>query len=170
MDSHLIRTLKSLYEDSSACVRINGTCTEWFHIEKGVRQGCVASPWLFNLLMDNCLLDMKENMCGLKMNELLIKCLLNADDQVILASSAEELQEMVTIMNVSLERKGMEVNVNKTKVIIFEREECMTGCNIVIGDERVEQVKEFVYLGSKFTRDRKCESDIERRVYDGNIE
>ncbi|KAI5639199.1 reverse transcriptase (RNA-dependent DNA polymerase) domain-containing protein [Phthorimaea operculella] len=169
MSGILVRALKSLYKDSSACVRINGAFTELFNIEKGVRQGCVASPWLFNLFMDSCLTDLKECEYGLRMNGLLVKCLLYADDQVILASSAEELQEMVKIMNEALKRKGMKVNVGKTKAMVFEKEEGMTECNIMIEEERVEQVKEFVYLGSKFTSDGKCESDIERRVNAGNM-
>ncbi|KAI5640813.1 reverse transcriptase (RNA-dependent DNA polymerase) domain-containing protein [Phthorimaea operculella] len=169
VSSSLIRALKSLYKDSSACVRINGAYTELFNIEKGVRQGCVASPWLFNLFMDSCLTDLKESVCGLRMNDLLVKCLLYADDQVILASSAEELQEMVNIMNEALKKKGMKVNVSKTKTMVLEKEDSTTECNIMIEEERVEQVKEFVYLGSKFTSDGKCESDIERRVNAGNM-
>ncbi|XP_073943408.1 uncharacterized protein [Choristoneura fumiferana] len=61
------------------------------------------------------------------------------------------------------------MNVKKTKVMVFERDETVTDCNIVIGDEQIEQVNEFVYLGSKFTRDGKYESDIERRVNAGNM-
>lgn len=101
-------------------------------------------------------------------NELTIKCLLYADDQVLVASSEMELQEMVKIMHEALIAKGMKMNVSKTKVMVFEREENMTTCEIRIGDERVEQVKEFVYLGSKLTSDGKCDSDIERRVVAGN--
>ena len=103
------------------------------------------------------------------MNELLVKCFLYADDQVLLASSAEELQEMVTAISGALTRKGMKMNIKKTKVMVFERHEAVTDCNIVIGDEQIEQVNDFVYLGSKFTRDGKCESDIERRVNAGNM-
>ena len=95
VDRRLIRALNSLYKDSSACVRINmgqyGAYTDWFCISRGVRQGCVASQWLFNLYMDSCLTDLKESECGLMMNELPLKCLLYADDQVLLVSSAEQL-------------------------------------------------------------------------------
>ncbi|KAI5632627.1 reverse transcriptase (RNA-dependent DNA polymerase) domain-containing protein [Phthorimaea operculella] len=121
--------------------------------------------------MDSCLTDLKESECGLRTNDLLVKCLLYADDQVILASSAEELQEMVNIMNEALKEKGVKVNVSKTKKIykIFEKEDSTTECNIIIEEERVEQMKEFVYLGSKFTSDGKSESDIERRVNAGNM-
>jgi hypothetical protein len=102
------------------------------------------------------------------MNELRVKCLLYADDQVILSSSAEELQAMVTVMNNALMEKGMKVNVTKTKVLVFERDERMTLCEIFVNGEKVEQVKEFVYLGSMFTRDGKYDSDIVRRVNAGN--
>ncbi|CAG9134602.1 unnamed protein product [Plutella xylostella] len=168
VDGHLTRALRSLYRESSACVRINGAYTDWFGIHRGVRQGCVASPWLFNLFMDSCLKDMKDDERGLRIGELLLKCLMYADDQVILASSVERLQQQVTLMHESFKRKGMKVNVNKTKVMVFEREEEVTECKITIENEKVEQVNEFVYLGCLFTRDGKCEGDIERRVKAGN--
>ncbi|KAI5644595.1 reverse transcriptase (RNA-dependent DNA polymerase) domain-containing protein [Phthorimaea operculella] len=81
--------------------------------------------------------DLKESVCGLRMNDLLVKCLLYADDQVILASSAEELQEMVNIMNKALKKKGMKVNVSKTKAMVLEKEDSMTECTIMIEEERV---------------------------------
>ncbi|XP_063364410.1 uncharacterized protein LOC134653055 isoform X2 [Cydia amplana] len=118
--------------------------------------------------MDSSLQDLRNDECGLKMSGLPVKCLLYADDLVLLASSGEELQEMVTRMHGSFERKGMKINVSKTKVMVFEKEENMTNCEILIGQERVQQVKEFVYLGTLFTRDGKHDKDIERRVNAGN--
>src|SRR5678816_4327159 len=50
--SRLLNGIKSMYDDSGACVRINGVNGDWFRINSGVRQGCVMSPWLFNLYMD----------------------------------------------------------------------------------------------------------------------
>jgi hypothetical protein len=133
VDSRLVQALKSLYKDSSGCVRINGSYTNWFHIERGVRQGCVASPWLFNLFMDSCLQDLKDQSdlldeCGLRMEGLRVKCLLYADDLVLLASSAEELQMMVTKIN-----QSFECNVSKMKVMVFKKDEVMTDCEIMIG-------------------------------------
>ncbi|GBP54494.1 Retrovirus-related Pol polyprotein from type-1 retrotransposable element R2 [Eumeta japonica] len=85
VSSRLIQALQPLYRGSSACVRINGADPEWLDILRGVRQGCVTSPWLFNLFMDSCLYDLIEYECGLRMDELSVKCLLYADDQVVLA-------------------------------------------------------------------------------------
>ncbi|GBP68861.1 Neuronal acetylcholine receptor subunit alpha-3 [Eumeta japonica] len=154
---------------SGACVRINGACTDWFDIRRGVRQECVASPWQFNLFMDSYLYDLKEYEYGLRMDELSVEFLLYADDQVIiLALSACGLQEIVNIIYDYVNKRGMKVNVGKTKVMVFERGESTTKCNILIEAENVEQVKGFVYLGSLFANDGKHDRDIERRVNEGN--
>ncbi|GBP27571.1 hypothetical protein EVAR_18766_1 [Eumeta japonica] len=78
--SGLIQALLPLFRDFGACVRINGAYTDWFNIHKDIRQECVASPWLFNLFMDNGLRGLKSYEGGLRMNKLSIKCLLYADD------------------------------------------------------------------------------------------
>ncbi|GBP10785.1 hypothetical protein EVAR_6332_1 [Eumeta japonica] len=62
----------------------------------------------------------------------------------------------------------MKVNVDKTKVMVFERGESTTECDILIEGEKVEQVTEFVYLGSLFANDAKHDRDIERRMNTGN--
>ncbi|GBP15722.1 Retrovirus-related Pol polyprotein from type-1 retrotransposable element R2 [Eumeta japonica] len=86
----------------------------------GVRQGCVASPWLFKLFMDSCLYELEEYEFGQKMDELPVKCLLYADDQVILAQSTCGLQEMVNKMNNSVKKRGMNTNVGKTRVMVLK--------------------------------------------------
>ncbi|GBP82000.1 hypothetical protein EVAR_62877_1 [Eumeta japonica] len=65
----LIQALQSLHRGFSVCLRINAACTDWFVIRKGVRKGCVASPWLLNLFMESCVYDLKEYDCGLRMAE-----------------------------------------------------------------------------------------------------
>ncbi|GBP72567.1 hypothetical protein EVAR_89663_1 [Eumeta japonica] len=118
--------------------------------------------------MDTCLYDLKEYECGLRMDVLSAKCLLYAAGQIILAPSACGLQEMVNKINDFVKKRGMKVNVAKTKVMFFERGEIMIECDIVIEGEKVGQVKEFVYLGSLFTNDGKHDRDMERKVYAGN--
>ncbi|GBP26823.1 hypothetical protein EVAR_81188_1 [Eumeta japonica] len=121
-----------------------------------------ASPWLFDPFMDSCVYDLKEYECGLRMDDLPVKCLLYADDHVILVPSAYGLHEMVNKMNDSVKERGMKVDVSKTKMMVFERDEITTECDILIESEKVEQEKEFVYLGSLFTNDDKHDRDIER--------
>ncbi|GBP49581.1 Retrovirus-related Pol polyprotein from type-2 retrotransposable element R2DM; Endonuclease [Eumeta japonica] len=102
VSSGFIQVLRCLFRSSSVCVRRNGTYTDWFDIRRGVREGCIASPWLLNLFMDSCLQDLKEYECGLRIDELSVKCLLYANNQVILAPSACGLQEMLNKMNDSV--------------------------------------------------------------------
>ncbi len=59
MGGQLLEGIKSLYENASASVRVNGELSESFNVEVGVRQGCVMSPWLFNIYMDGCIREMK---------------------------------------------------------------------------------------------------------------
>ena len=94
----LLNGIKSMYVDSEACVRINIVESEWFKIESGVWQGCVMSPWLFNLYMDGV---MKELMAGamgegVRMvengREWRLPCILYADDLVLCNESLENLR------------------------------------------------------------------------------
>ena len=62
----LMRAIQSLYEGSEACVRVGGMLSGWFPImiSQGVRQGCVLSPWLFNVFMDRIMREVKERLQG----------------------------------------------------------------------------------------------------------
>ncbi|GBP83639.1 hypothetical protein EVAR_60338_1 [Eumeta japonica] len=106
------------------------------------------------------------------MDEVTVKCHLYAEDQIVLAPSAYGLQEMVNNINdfdnEFVKKSGMKVNASKTKVMVFERDESTTECDIQIKGEKFKQVKEFVYLGSLFTNYGKHDNDIERKVNEGN--
>ncbi|GBP80832.1 hypothetical protein EVAR_99927_1 [Eumeta japonica] len=65
----------------------------------------------------------------------------------------ERLQEMVNKMNDSVKKRSVKVNVGKTKVMVFERGESPTECDIFKEGEKVEQMKELVWLGRMFTND-----------------
>ncbi len=55
----LLEGVRSFYENASASVQVNGELSESFNVEVGVRQGCVMSPWLFNIYVDGCIREMK---------------------------------------------------------------------------------------------------------------
>ncbi|GBP80524.1 hypothetical protein EVAR_63274_1 [Eumeta japonica] len=117
------KALQSLYRGSSAYVRINGTYADWFDDRRSVRQGCIASSLLFNLFMNIYSYNLKEYECGLRMDELSVKCLLYAD---VLRATGDSK------MNDSVKKRGMKVNVGTTKVMVFERGESTSECNILI--------------------------------------
>ena len=66
---------------SEACVRVKGELSGWFPITQGVRQGCVMSPWLFNVFMDKIVREGMENFVGgVKMSTTKVSIVLFADD------------------------------------------------------------------------------------------
>ncbi|GBP33589.1 hypothetical protein EVAR_32087_1 [Eumeta japonica] len=91
-----------------------------------------------------------------------MSCLPNA--RVILAPSACGLQRMLNKMNDSVKKRGMKIIVGKTKVMVFERGESTTECDLLIEGEKVEQAKEVIFLGSLYTNDGKHNRDIQRRI------
>ena len=97
----LLNGIKSLHDESKACVRVNGTVSEWFEIENGVKQGCVMSPWLFNIYMDGVMKEVRQGMgdrgvCLKRGNDKWwITDLLYADDVVFVAESEKVLKELI---------------------------------------------------------------------------
>ncbi len=88
----------TFYREMNACVKVDGELRDSFVIEVGVRQGCVISPWLFNVFMDGCMREMKAKVgkigARLKLNRVdwsVVPCLF-LDDNVLLAESERELQ------------------------------------------------------------------------------
>ena len=95
---HLTCLLRNLYADQEATVRTGHGTTDWFQIGKGVRQGCILSPCLFNLhaeyIMRNTRLD--ESQTEIKIAERNINNLRYADDTNLMAESEEELKSFLT--------------------------------------------------------------------------
>ncbi|GBP91174.1 hypothetical protein EVAR_64550_1 [Eumeta japonica] len=91
---------------------------DWFDICKAVKQGCVASPWLFSLPMNGCLHNPKECEYELRMVKLSVKCFLYADDQVILALSACDLK-VATKMNDPVKKRDDTVMYEHSRFVVL---------------------------------------------------
>ena len=132
-----------------ATVRTGHGTTDWFQIGKGVRQGCILSPCLFNLyaeyIMRNARLD--EAQAGIKIAGENISNLRYADDTSLMAES-EELNSLLMKVKEESEKVGVNLNIQKTKI--------MTSGPITsweIDGETVETVSDFIFGGSKITAD-----------------
>ena len=94
---HLTCLLRNLYAGQESIVRTGHGTTDWFQISKGVHQGCVLSPYLFNLhaeyIMQNARLD--EAQAGIKISGRNINNLIHADDLTPMAESEEELKSIL---------------------------------------------------------------------------
>jgi len=110
--------MKTLYTAQRSNVRVHGQTCNWFTVLKGVRQGCLLSPYLFNIMAELLMrvaLDGYEG--GFRVGGRLINNLRYADDIVLVASSEAEFQELVTGLYGAASDMGMRINVKKTQVM-----------------------------------------------------
>ena len=115
---HLTCLLRNLYAGQEARVRTGHGMTDWFQIGKGVHQGCILSPCLFNLhseyIMRNARLD--EAQVGIKIARRNIKNLRYADDTTLIAES-KELKTLLMKVKEESGKVGLKLNIQKTKIM-----------------------------------------------------
>ena len=116
---HLTCLLKNLYAGQEATIRTGHGTTDWFQTEKGVCQGCILSPCLFNLnadyIMKNAGLEAAE--AGIKIAGRNISHLRHADDTTLMAESEEELKSLLMKAKEESEKVGLKLSIQKTKIM-----------------------------------------------------
>jgi len=164
VDEKDMRIVRALYRDQRAAVRLSEGTTNWFSIKRGVRQGCVMSPDLFNLYSEMILRDLEDRPEGIIVNGVKINNLRYADDTVLLASSAEDLQKIFDVVVAASAKLGQHVNAKKTKTMVISKLEIPPACQIQHQSTTITQINYFNYLGSVVTSDARCKKEIRRRI------
>ena len=143
---HLTCLMRNLYASQEATVRTGHGTTDWFQIGKGVHQGCILSPCLFNLyaeyIIQNAGLD--EAQVGIKTAGRNINNLRYADDTTFMAESEEELNSLLMKVKEENEKAGLKLNIQKTKIMVSSP---ITSWQI--DGETIETETGFIFLGSK---------------------
>ena len=144
-----------------ATVRTGHGPTDWFQIGKGVRQGCILSPCLFNLYAEYIMRNagLKEAQAGIKIAGRNISDFRYADDTNLMPESEEELKSLLMKVKEDSEKVGLKLNIQKTKIMASGP---ITSWQI--DGETVETVTEFVSGGSQITADGDCSHEIKRRL------
>ena len=116
---HLTCLLRNLYADQEATVRTGHGTTDWFQIGKGVCQGCILSPCLFNLYAEYIMRNagLEEAQAGIKIAGRNINTLRYADDTTLMAESEEELKSFLMKVKEENEKVGLKLNIQKTKIM-----------------------------------------------------
>ena len=127
---------------------------------KGVRQGCILSPCLFNLYAEDIMRNtgLEEAQAGINIARRNINNLRYADDTTLMAES-EELKRLLMKVKEESEKVGLELNTQKTKIMASG---FITSWQI--DGETVETVSDFIFLDSKMTADGDCSHEIKRRL------
>jgi len=116
---HLTCLLRNLYAGQETTVRTGHGRIDCFKIEKGVRQGCILSPCLFNLyaefIMRNARLD--EAQAGIKTAKINVNNLSYADDATLMAESEGELKSLLMKVKEESEKAGLKLNIQKIEIM-----------------------------------------------------
>ena len=153
---HLTCLLRNLYAGQEATVRTGHETTDWFQIGKGVRQGCILSPCLFNLYAEYIMRNngLEEAQARIKIAGRNINNLRYADDTTLMSESEEGLKSLLMKVKWESEKVGLELNIQKTKITVSGP--------ITSRQIDGETVSDFIFWGSKITADGESSHEIKR--------
>ena len=153
---HLNCLLRNLYAGREATVRAGHGTTDWFQTGKGVHEGCILSPCLFDLYVEYIMRNagLEEAQAGIKSAGRNINNFRYADDTTLMAESEEELKRLLMEVKEVSEKAGSKLNIQKTKI--------MASGPITSWQIDGETVADFIFLGSKITADGDCSHEIKR--------
>lgn len=168
----LLQGVKSFYTESEACVRVCRKEGKWFGVKVGLQQGCVMSPWLFNVFMDGVMREVRENVddVGVQMcderngTDWSIDWLMFADDTALVGDSDEKLQKLVREFGNVCKRRKLTVNASKSKVMKMSRDQGETELDIRLNNGRMEEVDTYRYLGVDVSKDGKMNAEMNHRM------
>ena len=144
----LTSLLRNLYAGQEATVRTEHGTTDWFQIGKGIHQGCILLPCLFNLYAEYIMRNtgLEETQARIKIAGRNINNLRYADDITLMAESEEELKSFLMKVKKESEKIGLKLNIQKMKI--------MSSGPITlwkIDGETVETVLDFIFLGFQWS-------------------
>ena len=158
---HFTCLLRNLYAGQEATVRTGHGKTDWFQFRKGVLQGYILSPCIFNLYAGYIIWndDLAEAQAGIKIARRNINNLRYVDDSSHMVESEEELKSFLMKVKEESEKSVLKLNIQKTKIMASGS---ITSQQIDV--ETVETVSDFVFWGSKMTADGDCSHEIKRHL------
>ena len=158
----LLSLFTNLYNGSESCVKIDTDTSEWFRHNSGVRQGCAASPNLFNCAVDRWMNRVVHRIPGLTLGNYRLTDLEYADDTTIFAQTLEELVQSLMICEEEASKIGLAINWSKTRIMTAGN--AVAPNSVHINGEEVRTTSSFLYLGSKVSGQGGCAEDIKIRI------
>jgi hypothetical protein len=147
-----------------ACVKWNGSVSQCFDIKSGVQQGSLLGPRLYNLIMDKLLLMLENSGLGCHIAGLFMGAVAYADDLIVLSASVRHLQ---MILNMCVDfGKGCDLvfNCDKSKCGAVGKPMLLQPAQIFLGDQLLQWVTSFVYLGIEFILGPCLKVDCRKRI------
>ena len=159
----LIRLTKACYIHTKCSVRYGRKLSSQFTIRNGLKQGCILSPLLFNVILEKVARTVTSRREGASFRNLSLNCLGYADDIDIITEDLEDTKQLTTIFKETSERIGLSINVDKTKIMEVARAPQLQGMRNLNG-MNVEAVESFKYLGMTLTSDGRMDGEVSARM------
>jgi hypothetical protein len=166
----LVRKVEEIYARTRNKVKVGEKEGEWFETTKGVRQGCPLSPLLFTIYVADVDEMLKKAQAGgVVVGREKVWSLAFADDMVIVAKSEREMKEMMRNLEKYVRKKKLEVNVEKTKMMVFSKRKRKNEESEWKWEEsKIERVSEFKYLGYTFNERATVRAQVREVVRKAN--
>ncbi len=132
-----------MYKNVTACIKCENGLTPKFCTKMGTRQGCNLSPTLFNIYV-NDLIELLHKTCDLiDLGNVRLNSLMYADDLIVMARSGTGLQKCLNIIHYYCKKWKLDINSNKTKIIVFNKRPAFVTSNHHIGGCSIEVVRSY---------------------------
>ena len=155
VDGKMFNSLRGLYSQRTASVRLNGKLTDWFECNSGLVQGDSSSPTIFSLFANDLVSEINNLDLGIDIGHGKISLLLYADDIVLICTSEDKLQAMLNTLHGWCKRWRVLINTDKSKCMHFRRGRAhISSFKFHIGNNVLDTVQYYKYLGVTF--DDKC--------------
>ena len=149
VNGKFFNAVKSMYNNDYCCVRVGEKLTNTFLANQGVKQGCILSPLLFNIFLSDLPKIFSSPDCQpVKLsNAQPVSCLIWADDVVLLSESNNGIQEMISKLAKYASINGLEINIEKTKAMIFNKSGRFSRTTYKINNQFIHTTNFYKYLG-----------------------
>ena len=151
LKGNFYESMKAIYSNVRCSVKVNGVLSDSFNVSSGLKQGCLLSPMLFNLYLNDLAVKLKSLGCGINIDGEVVPIILYADDIVLFAENEQDLQQLLNVLNEWCEEWDMVTNLGKSNVTHFRNSSVSrTNCEFHIGNldnNRVQVVDRYRYLG-----------------------
>jgi hypothetical protein len=151
LQGKIMDALQGIYSAVYSAVKVNGQLTEWFEVALGLKQGCLISPFCFNMYLNDLINDINSLGLGVNIGDRNVSIMCYADDIVLIARKEQDLQCMLDKLEEWCNSWNMYVNEEKTKVVHFRPSSSEKSTfNFTCGESNIKTVTKYKYLGLVF--------------------